>query len=117
MDFRSFMVQGVDGKFKFLPEGGLDENQSSTKSVNNKALVINVEPISAVHPSNIAENIMDSRNTSSEESGLSLIGLDAPSYLELGKILKVARKRKVVVGSHGEDPHRKAWRVLGLMFS
>ncbi|GJT87704.1 hypothetical protein Tco_1069421 [Tanacetum coccineum] len=27
MDFRSFMVQGIDGEFNFLPEGGLDENQ------------------------------------------------------------------------------------------
>ncbi|GKA62133.1 hypothetical protein Tco_0761652 [Tanacetum coccineum] len=69
----SFMVQGVD------------------------ALVINVEPISAVHPSDIAKNIMDSRNTSSKE-GLSLISPDAPSYLEVGKRLKVFGKRKVVVG-------------------
>ncbi|GJT62984.1 hypothetical protein Tco_1006517 [Tanacetum coccineum] len=32
MDFKSFMVQGADGEFNFLPEGGLDENRSSTKS-------------------------------------------------------------------------------------
>ncbi|GKC87293.1 hypothetical protein Tco_1147942 [Tanacetum coccineum] len=31
MDFKSFMVQGADGEFNFLPEGGLDENRSSTK--------------------------------------------------------------------------------------
>ncbi|GKA28868.1 hypothetical protein Tco_0715113 [Tanacetum coccineum] len=77
--------QGVDGEFNFLPEEGLDENRRSTKSVNNEAPVIN--------------------------GGLSPIGPDAPSYLEAGKKLKVSRKRKVVVGSHGEDPHGKAHKV------
>ncbi|GJZ43189.1 hypothetical protein Tco_0590444 [Tanacetum coccineum] len=95
MDFRSFMVQGVDGEFNFLPERGLDENRSTTKSVNNEAPVINAEPISVVHPSDITENIIDSHNTSSEEGGLSPIGLDAPSYLEVGKRSKVAGKRKI----------------------
>ncbi|GJS75107.1 retrovirus-related pol polyprotein from transposon TNT 1-94 [Tanacetum coccineum] len=97
--------------FNFLPEGGLEENQSSTKSVNNEALVIKAEPISDVHPSDIAENIVDSRNTFSKEDRLSLIGPDALSYLEVGKRLMVAGKRKVVVGSHGEDPHWKAQKV------
>ncbi|GKE25408.1 hypothetical protein Tco_1436920 [Tanacetum coccineum] len=97
MDFRSFMVQGVDGEFNFLPEGGLDENQSSTKSVNNEAPVINAEPISVVNPSDIAKNIVDSRNTSSEEGGLSPIGLDAPSYLEVGKRSKVAGKGRLLL--------------------
>nr|GEW11867.1 hypothetical protein [Tanacetum cinerariifolium] len=84
----------VDGEFNFLPEGGLDENQSSTKCVNNKSLVINVEPISIVHPLNIAKNIVNSHNISSNEGGLSLIGPDAPSYQEEGKRLTVAGKRK-----------------------
>nr|GEZ16526.1 hypothetical protein [Tanacetum cinerariifolium] len=83
MDLRSFMVQRVDGEFNFHPDGGLDENRSSTKSVNNEALMINVEPISTMHPLDMAENILDSRNTSSEEGGLSLIGPDVPSYLEV----------------------------------
>ncbi|GJV22632.1 hypothetical protein Tco_1375327 [Tanacetum coccineum] len=97
MDFRSFMVQGVDGEFNFLPEGGLDENRSSTKSVNNEALVINAEPISAVHPLDIAQNIMDSRNTSFKEGRLSLIDPDAPSYLEVGKRSKVAEKGRLLL--------------------
>nr|GEX80965.1 aspartyl protease family protein At5g10770-like [Tanacetum cinerariifolium] len=97
MEFRSFMVQGVDGEFNFLPVGGLDENESSTKSVNNEAQMINAKPISDVHHLDINENIMDSRNTSFEKGGLSLIGPDAPSYLEVGKRSKVAGKRKVVV--------------------
>ncbi|GKD45879.1 hypothetical protein Tco_1270524 [Tanacetum coccineum] len=88
MDFRSFMIQGVDGEFNFLHEGGLNENRSSTNSMNNEAPVINAEPISAMHPLNIAENIVDSHNISSDEDGLSLI-----------------------IGSHGEGPHRKAQKV------
>ncbi|GJS94027.1 hypothetical protein Tco_0800995 [Tanacetum coccineum] len=112
MDFRSFMIQGVYGEFNFLPEGGLDENRSSTKSVNKGAPMINAKPISVVHLSNIAKNIVDSHNISSDEGELSLIGLDAPSYLEKGKRLTVAGKRKVAVGSHVEGPHRKAQKVL-----
>nr|GEZ76836.1 hypothetical protein [Tanacetum cinerariifolium] len=111
MDFRSLMIQGVDGEFNLLLEGGLDENQSSTKSVNNEALVINIEPISVVYPLNIAKNIVDSHNIFSNEGGLSLIGPNAPSYLEEGKRSTVARKRKVVVGFHGEGPYRKARKV------
>ncbi|GJU03107.1 hypothetical protein Tco_1113445 [Tanacetum coccineum] len=39
IDFRSFMMEGIDGEFNFLPKGGLnDEGGSpSTKSVNNEA--------------------------------------------------------------------------------
>ncbi|GJV29966.1 reverse transcriptase domain-containing protein [Tanacetum coccineum] len=58
------------------------------------APMINAEHISVVHSLDITENIMDSRNTSSKESGSSLIGLDAPSYLEVGKKSKVYGKRK-----------------------
>nr|GEX95849.1 hypothetical protein [Tanacetum cinerariifolium] len=90
---------------------GQDKNQSFTKSVNNEALVINAEPISVMHPLNIAKNIVDSHNISSNEGGLSLIGPDAPSYLEEGKRSTVDGKRKVDVGFHGEGPHRKAWKV------
>nr|GEW11105.1 hypothetical protein [Tanacetum cinerariifolium] len=96
-------------------KGAADVPKALTKLVTHlekwKALVINAEPISDVHPSDIAKNIMDSRNTSSKEGGLSPIGPDAPSYLEVGKRSKVAGKRKVVVGSHGEDLYRKAQKV------
>ncbi|GJV93038.1 hypothetical protein Tco_1540851 [Tanacetum coccineum] len=104
MDFRSFMIQGVDGEFNFLPEGDVDGNQSFTKSVNNEALVINVDPIFVVHPYDVTENIVDSHNISADKGELSLIGPDAPSYLEEGKRLTVAGKRKVVCCSHGEGP-------------
>nr|GEZ65132.1 hypothetical protein [Tanacetum cinerariifolium] len=64
--------------------------------MNNEAPVINAKPLSVMHPLDIVENIVDSLNTSSEEGGLSSIGLDAPSYIEVGKRLMVPRKRKVV---------------------
>nr|GEU56979.1 hypothetical protein [Tanacetum cinerariifolium] len=106
------MIQGVDSEFNFLPEGGLDENQSSTMYVNNEASVINTEPISIVRPSNITKNITDSHNISSDEGGLSLIGLEVLSYLEEGKRETIAGKRKIDVGSHEEDPYRKAQKVF-----
>ncbi|GKB72335.1 hypothetical protein Tco_0933747 [Tanacetum coccineum] len=89
--------KGVDGKFHFLPEGGVDENRSSTKSVNNEAPVINAEHIFVVHPSNVAENNMDSHRISSNEGELSPIGHDIPSYLEESKRSTTAGKRKVAV--------------------
>ncbi|GJV56230.1 hypothetical protein Tco_1457235 [Tanacetum coccineum] len=58
----------------------------------------------------IEDEVWRSLQGKKEESGLSLIGL-CPILSVMGKISKVARKRKVVVGSHGEDPHRKAQRL------
>ncbi|GJS91672.1 hypothetical protein Tco_0774308 [Tanacetum coccineum] len=66
------------------------------QSLNNEAPVINAEPISVVHPLNIDKKIVDSHNISFDDGGLSLIGLDAPSYLEEGKRSMIAGKRKVV---------------------
>nr|GEV32234.1 hypothetical protein [Tanacetum cinerariifolium] len=115
--FKGFKVQLGEDPIRDR-RGGLrveEEGTSSSPQSNvmyaSIALVINAEPISDVHPSDIAENIIDSRNTSSKEGGLSSIGPDAPSYLEVGKRSKVAGKRKVVVGSHGEDLYRKAQKV------
>ncbi|GKA61823.1 hypothetical protein Tco_0761342 [Tanacetum coccineum] len=62
-----------------------------------QAPMINTEPISVVHPFDVVENIVDSHNISADEDKLSLIGLDAPSYLEEGKRSMVAGKRKVVL--------------------
>nr|GEV07429.1 hypothetical protein [Tanacetum cinerariifolium] len=76
---------------------GLDGNRSSTKSVNNEASVINGEPISVVHPSIVAENIMESRNTSSKEGGLSPISPDAPSYLKLVKDQRLLEKGRFLL--------------------
>ncbi|GKA19064.1 hypothetical protein Tco_0698979 [Tanacetum coccineum] len=65
--------KGVDGKFNFLLEGGFDDNQGSfsVKSVNNETPIIDAEPISVVLPANVADNIIDSNNTSSDDEGFS----------------------------------------------
>nr|GEY64287.1 hypothetical protein [Tanacetum cinerariifolium] len=69
MDFRRFMIQGVNGEFNFLPEGGFEDNQGffSAKSVNNETPILNAEPISALLPANVADNIINSSNTSSDD--------------------------------------------------
>ncbi|GKA00954.1 hypothetical protein Tco_0673619, partial [Tanacetum coccineum] len=66
---RSFMIQGVDGEFNFLPEGGFKDNQGSfsTKSVNNETPILDAEPTSAVLPANVVDNIIDSSNTSYDD--------------------------------------------------
>nr|GEV23360.1 hypothetical protein [Tanacetum cinerariifolium] len=41
IDFRSFMMEGIDGEFHFEPEGGIGDGEGSspsTRSVNNEAL-------------------------------------------------------------------------------
>nr|GEU40922.1 hypothetical protein [Tanacetum cinerariifolium] len=61
IDFRSFMMQKIDGEFKFLSEGCTDDNQCSpsSKSVNNKAPVIDAKSLTSVHPSDIVEDVID----------------------------------------------------------
>ncbi|GJS13628.1 hypothetical protein Tco_0408100 [Tanacetum coccineum] len=55
MDFKSFMLEGVDGEFNFLPGEGVSEgrNSPSAKYVNKDAPVIGATPLSSVYPSNI----------------------------------------------------------------
>nr|GEV79631.1 hypothetical protein [Tanacetum cinerariifolium] len=69
MDFMSFMIQGVNGEFNFLLEGGFKDNQGSfsVKSVNNETSILDVKPISAVLPSNVADNIINSSNISFDD--------------------------------------------------
>ncbi|GJY40036.1 hypothetical protein Tco_0427306 [Tanacetum coccineum] len=62
MDFRSFMMQGIDGEFHFEPDGGVgnDEGSSpSTRFVNNETLVIDAEPLTSVPHSQFTENTRD----------------------------------------------------------
>ncbi|GJZ06689.1 hypothetical protein Tco_0540482 [Tanacetum coccineum] len=69
MDFKSFMMEGVDGEFKFLPEGANEDSSSpSTKSVNNETLVIDVDPITAILPSERVETIFDSDDDPSDHN-------------------------------------------------
>nr|GEZ04779.1 hypothetical protein [Tanacetum cinerariifolium] len=52
MDFWNFIKEGIDGEFHFLPERGANDEESSpsTSYVRNEALVIDVEPLTIVHP-------------------------------------------------------------------
>ncbi|GKE26266.1 hypothetical protein Tco_1441650 [Tanacetum coccineum] len=83
MDFRSFMMEGVDGEFNFLPEGGLDEegNSPSTWSINNETPAIDAKPITIVHPLEFAKNIGDSDDAPSKMDEVTLI--EFPSAKEL----------------------------------
>ncbi|GJV17308.1 hypothetical protein Tco_1362631, partial [Tanacetum coccineum] len=99
MDFRSFMIQGVDGDFNFLPGGGFDDNQGSffAKSVNNETSIIDAEPISVVLLANVADNIIDSSNTSSDDELPSVHPPPTSSLPEVGEKSKAAGKRKLAV--------------------
>ncbi|GKB93188.1 hypothetical protein Tco_0979325 [Tanacetum coccineum] len=87
IDFRNFITQGVDGEFNFLPKGGFNNNQGSlsAKSVNNETPIIDAEPISTVLPSNVADNIIDSSNTSFDAE-LPLVHPSTSSFPEVSKV-------------------------------
>ncbi|GJT35973.1 hypothetical protein Tco_0926392 [Tanacetum coccineum] len=113
IDFRSFMIQGVDGEFNFLPGRGLDEGQDSPfmKSMNNRSLVVDADPISVVHPSAFAKNIIYSDNASHENDDLTPVDLSKPYDLKIGNTSKAAGKRKRDVGSHREDSRQRTQKV------
>ncbi|GKB33148.1 hypothetical protein Tco_0872549 [Tanacetum coccineum] len=70
MDFRSFMMEGIDGEFHFEPEGGIGDGEGSspsTRFVNNETLVIDVDPLNFAPPSKVFENIRDSNDASLEK--------------------------------------------------
>ncbi|GKC05859.1 hypothetical protein Tco_0997469 [Tanacetum coccineum] len=112
MDFRSFTIQGVNDEFNFLPERGFDDNQGSlfTKSLNNETPIIDAEPISTVLPSNVADNIIDSSNTSSDDE-LPPMHPSISSFPEVGEKSKDARKRKLVADALREGSHHRAQKA------
>nr|GEV60653.1 hypothetical protein [Tanacetum cinerariifolium] len=77
MDFKRFMMEGVDGEFNFIPEVGSNKDGSSpsSKSVNNEATVVDAEPLTAIHPSEFAKKIGDSDDAPSETDETILISL------------------------------------------
>ncbi|GKA68531.1 hypothetical protein Tco_0768448 [Tanacetum coccineum] len=91
MDFKSFMLEGVDGELNFLPVEGVSEGQNSpsAKSVNNDAPVIGATPLSSVYPSNIIKNVADSDDPSYGEDDQTLVGLSLPSHPEANKNSKL----------------------------
>ncbi|GJT13142.1 putative reverse transcriptase domain-containing protein [Tanacetum coccineum] len=116
LDFRSFIMECIDGEFNFLPEGGLnDEGGSpSAKSMNNKASVIDTEPITTVPLSEFAKNIIDSDDASSKKDEMTLIGRFIPTESpnpEVNTSFKVTGNRKQVAESSREGPRRKTRKV------
>ncbi|GJR79577.1 retrotransposon protein, putative, ty1-copia subclass [Tanacetum coccineum] len=97
MDFRSFMLGGVDGELNFLPVEGASEGQNSpsAKSVNNNAPMIDATPLSSVYPSNVVENVANYDDPSYGEDEQNLIGPYLSPYPEASKKFKILRKRKV----------------------
>nr|GEW28127.1 hypothetical protein [Tanacetum cinerariifolium] len=107
----SFMIQGVDGEFNFLPEGGFEDNQGSfsANSVNNETPILDAEPISDVLPTNVADNIIDSSNTFFDDE---LPPVHPTStFPRVGEKSKATGKRKLVVDTLREGSHRKARRA------
>nr|GFA04426.1 hypothetical protein [Tanacetum cinerariifolium] len=98
IDFRSFMMQEINGEFKFLPEGCIDDNQCSPslKSVNNKASIIDAKPLTSVHPSNFVEDVADSDDASPGDNENPLVGTSLPLYLR--HVLKMAAQASKVAG-------------------
>ncbi|GJU59632.1 hypothetical protein Tco_1237398 [Tanacetum coccineum] len=92
MDFKSFMLEGVDGELNFLPVEGVSEgrNSPSAKSVNNDAPVIGATPLSSVFPSNIVENVADSDDPS--------YGEDEQTLALPPKVQKVPARASKVAG-------------------
>nr|GEY46125.1 hypothetical protein [Tanacetum cinerariifolium] len=90
MDFRSFIVGGIDGKFHFEPEGAFAGGEGispSNRSVNNEAPVINIAPLNSSLPSHVAKKVEDSNDVSLRED---IVG----EAERLHKSLKVVGKRK-----------------------
>ncbi|GJY96839.1 hypothetical protein Tco_0513749 [Tanacetum coccineum] len=106
MDFRSFMMQEIDGEFKFLPEGYIDDNQGSpsSKSVNNEAPVIDAKPLTSLHPSNIVKDVADSDDASAGDNENPLLGTSLPPLPDAGKKLRSLDKRKLPSGVGGSLP-------------
>nr|GEV26155.1 hypothetical protein [Tanacetum cinerariifolium] len=84
MDFRSFMMQEVDGEFKFLFEGCIDDNHwsPSSKLVNNEALVIDVKPLTSIHPLDFVEDVANSDDASARDNENPMVGITLPPLPE-----------------------------------
>nr|GEX39966.1 hypothetical protein [Tanacetum cinerariifolium] len=64
------MVEGIDGGFHFEPKGGVgdgEEESPSNRSVNNEALMIDVNPLNFAPLSHVAKNVRDSYDVSLEK--------------------------------------------------
>nr|GEU74423.1 hypothetical protein [Tanacetum cinerariifolium] len=103
MDFRSFMMQEIDGEFKFLPKECIDDNQCSPslEFVNNEALVIDANPLTSVHPSNFVEDVADSDDAFAGDNENPLVGTSLPPLPEAGSKMAAQASK---VASEASDP-------------
>ncbi|GJZ07513.1 hypothetical protein Tco_0541306 [Tanacetum coccineum] len=107
IDFKSFMVKGIDVEFRFELEGGVgdgEEESPSNRSINNEALVIDVNPLNLTLTSHVAENVRDSDDVSLEKSVID-------KAERLHKSLKATGKRKQVTGPSLKEACRKLQKV------
>ncbi|GKE42137.1 hypothetical protein Tco_1469421 [Tanacetum coccineum] len=109
MNFRSFMMEGMDGEFYFESEGGVGDGEGSSPSirfVNNEASVIDDEPLNSAPPSQFVENIRDSYDALSKK-----YVVDEARNRKLGKSSKATGKRKQIAKSSGRETSQKARKV------
>ncbi|GJZ91718.1 hypothetical protein Tco_0663783 [Tanacetum coccineum] len=118
MDFRSFMMEGIDGEFHFLPREDT-ENQggdSPSVSVNKETLATYVEPLNVVAHSQFAENMADSDDTSLEKDEVILIDRSVAKKVKNRKVSassKVAGKRnRLLIRLRGGRRAKKTHKVL-----
>ncbi|GJX62112.1 hypothetical protein Tco_0295012 [Tanacetum coccineum] len=103
MDFRSFMMEGFDGEFHFLPKGEAGNKEGGSRSmmsVYNGTLITFSEPLTVVAPYQFAENIVDSDNAPSDKDEVVLVDHYVAQKVKNRKAstsFKVVTKRKQAV--------------------
>ncbi|GJX62261.1 retrovirus-related pol polyprotein from transposon TNT 1-94 [Tanacetum coccineum] len=114
MAFRSFMMDGIDGEFSFLPKETVDNEGAGSPSfsINTETPATCVEPLRTVDPSRFAENTADSDDFSSGNDDV-LIDSSVTDRLRNWKVSvpsQVVEKRKHVVPklSHRETRQKNA---------
>ncbi|GKA38353.1 hypothetical protein Tco_0730904 [Tanacetum coccineum] len=90
----------IDGEFKFLSEGCIDDNQGSpsSKSINNEAPVIDAKPLTSLHPPNFIEDVVDSDDASAEDNKKALLSTSLPPLPKAWKQLRSLGKSKLPSG-------------------
>ncbi|GJX11682.1 hypothetical protein Tco_0201541 [Tanacetum coccineum] len=94
---KKYFGDKIDGEFKFLPEGSIDDNQDSpsSKFANNEAPVIDAKPLTSLHPSNFVKDVADSDDASARNNENPLLGTSLSPLLEAGKKLRLLGKKKL----------------------
>ncbi|GJT81469.1 hypothetical protein Tco_1055811 [Tanacetum coccineum] len=108
----SFIMEGIDDEFHFIIEAcvGDEGGSPSTKFVNNEALVIDADPLTAVHPLEFAKNIGDFDDAPSEQDEVTLIDRTTAEKTQNQRVSassKATRKRKQTVKSSKREPQQK----------